>query len=666
MKIRLTKRAFLGSTVALSIAAAGQTIAASKSEYGVEPSGNSGSETIAVTANKTQVLAGEGVWLHSVASGFGVADHETDVFFDACPVDGNGDFDTSFELLPDDPVYLNRSYDDHSQDQHFLTDRPVFNTVTPGTYTFRVRARTVGAEAATTIEVEFLDPDVVFAGPKTVLVTNQGTSDPLYQTGWLTAPTINGALAGMNEDRRIVLKRGEIYNEALDFDVDFQVYFQAMGTGARPQIFATTSSSDILVRAKNNNGGNGTLVFRGIELASGFNDATESGQSVTGFQDAKDNFNWTFYDSVIRDTNMGVWKLFDNFATYNWYNLYWGTHIRGWRNFGMLIRISDHLGYVGSTFQRNDDAKAGANGKGGTNDVGEDNSFNNWHGPSRNSRGTPGSPTVILKCDFFCNAGWPNHPDHSWSTAGNTGTHQPCLRYGSNAPNHDTVLRACQNVFEGGWDVLSLTNSSRTADSFSGRHNMIVDCNQIIGTANTKNLVSQDFSGITARNNLMFMASGRSEHRGQSRGRALIIGDEGITDPTHQAGRVHWFSNLYVTYASDGDQNGGELAETYATFPDTEIANNVIYAPNKSDTGNLGAHSTGPGSVPIYKGMNFGTFPLDPSFASPPSLTTKFFPTSAIAPEPGEKIADFDYFGNFYASGRTSQGPFEPGVTARL
>lgn len=108
----------------------------------------------------------------------------------------------------------------------------------PGTYLVTLSARDPQGHVATrAVEIQVEDPDAVFAGDATTCFSNGGDFRGCPAgAGQVTTSSLSDLRAHLGTNRRLLLRRGDVFRGALDVNVPGPAMIGAFGEGDKPRI----------------------------------------------------------------------------------------------------------------------------------------------------------------------------------------------------------------------------------------------------------------------------------------------------------------------------------------------------------------------------------------------------------------------------------------------
>ena len=342
------------------------------------------------------------------------------------------------------------------------------------------------------------DPDLLFAGGRTVYVDPDGTgtapAGAILQTNLRKALDYPKGKAG---PYRIMLRRDVSYDlEEYRLDTthpdEMHIVAEAgAGAGAKPVIRFVNGAPYTYYKINTQfemRGPNNEVVFSDIDFVGLWDATTETGdgnddcfliQSGADFQ--LDTFlvhNCSIYGfqrGVVTSAvqpNTGGWVLSN-------------THIGGWRDYGYYGSGASDFGIIGCRIAQNVDALAG----------GDKDGTHNGHGPIRHMAH---DRTVIDACDLFTRCGWVQNVE-------GYRTQQPCIRWNMN--QRSGALGNIQRcAMEGGWQIIhcAATNTDEWYEDNTVRpQNLLIERNVFVGSHMTRYFLYLGHGGLTIRNNLM-------------------------------------------------------------------------------------------------------------------------------------------------------------------
>jgi hypothetical protein len=529
-------------------------------------------------ASRRAAVAPAGVAFTAEAVGWGVENPSQDLRFDWDFGDATAEFARVPRIAAVWGTSANRAYGDRAA-HVFHPSAEEFGAAAAARYTVRCTA-TDGARAVTaTVQVEIANPDLVFAGDRTLLVASDGDFSEA------PAPTFGAPFARARSfedgtgNRRVLFKRGQ------RFELSRTIHFSGMGggaaqlgawgTGAAPVLSGMAPvKRDRLLRCVNSRAEDEMAIW-GLTCESSWDAATETarngvfpwnGLHIGGGVRGHLTLHGCRFDgcsNTIHSRSKSIRLVIAD------------TEVTNWRDYGMLAGHQGILAVIGSRFEQRADAMGGGAVpqfiRGGAN-------MQNDHGPLRVGSAPAGSWTLIAQSQLRSVNGW------SRGNAGpdmpNGPSHQPCLRWNTGgAP--DGTLRIDRVVAEGGNPAIN--NSTFRKKEPDKRCDIILDKLITIGTSNNGGQAwSTAFTGAVCRNFLVIVpptAGGAWELlppeglMGYGGGRKSVYSDHALE------GRVHVYSGTVLDWTRIGKRVlGGRLPEG-AELRDLILSNVLHHAP---------------------------------------------------------------------------------------
>lgn len=524
----------------------------------------------------------------------------------------------------------------------------------PGTYTvtLTVRSRTgIVATASETITVA--DPDVMFAGDKTIVVskTSSFTGAPAgarQVTSFLSAISLQKTLG---TTARILLKRGEDYfsegRPRLESNGLLNFYVGAWGAGARPRLWGIWPKHV----------GDGGVIMRDIELWSSWDETTETGNGESQFYlNGAD-----CYATLYRCTSTGAGAaVYTTNGTANMVLAVFDCHITNWSNFGVLLDSQGRTAFSGVSIKRSPLALGGGGNKG---------QASNQHGCMRWS---PGYDDTLYAAGVFRHFDWFNNA--GWSTANGLPAYQACFRTSGGVPAHYLILT--RGIMECGSAILSDTASS----ALRRPQNNLLDKLLIIGSAAGNGQLNVGFGGSEVRNVITIQPDAKKLNYtfdnafGSSE---LSVPD----DPQNVLEPVKYYNNSFVSWMDVNPDASGSSIINVQDWQKAEVANNIEHGPGHIVPINAGDFDDTVAFAPIYQSMQWrpsrvetidgvevrvfdpATAP-DTSYATPLNTVRLPIPLPGNpnigAAEVGKPVAIDDFFGRIRPLEGATKGAIEP------
>jgi hypothetical protein len=461
---------------------------------------------------------------------------------------------------------------------------------TPGaparTLTFRVRCTaTDGARAVTaTQDVAIENPDAVFAGERTVLVSPDGdfsgAPDDPFGPGYARARRHRGRPG----DRRVLYRRGAAHDVAEPLAVVARVerggQVGAWGAGPRPRLRTGVPSDPkraVLADIR-------TLPARaefalwGLDCVSSWDAATETARGGAKPWNgvnlgARAEGHVTVHGCRLAGFSTGLRQNAPASRV-----VISGTDVTGWQNYGMLASRHHVLALVGTRVEQGADAMGG--GALPLAIRGTDNEQND-HGPLRLSNPSARGFTLLSQVQLRSTNGWSQGRSWAQDTDGRRmprPSHQPCLRWNVGGVT-GAVLRVDRAVTEGGRSALN-TTILRDRRNPTKRCDAILDKLITVGTANNGGLVwASEFTDSVCRNFLAIVPPSTWELRPPE---ALIHfggGPRSIYDALALAGSLRIYSGTVLDW-SEIDKDVLRLRMPDGLMPaEVTLSNVVRHAP---------------------------------------------------------------------------------------
>lgn len=558
----------------------------------------------------------------------------------------------------------------------------------PGNYNVTCTARDgENTPAVTTVQVVVTDPDTVFSGSKTAVVST-ASNFAGAPSGAQQFTSISAAISAMSgdQDQRIMLRYGETYTEALRFT-------EGSGSNKRLMADAFGTPSDGNPKIDRSSGGGNGVVFdtdgnttsaetvRNIDYEGNVSPADQTpgtarnGDGISFSEGTGDMLALkTVWGCHIKNSpNMSINANASVTGGREARNLYIGdTWFDGWLDYGMLLGLGGWIGICGCKFQQPVGTVTG---------LGKGTSPDNWadHGPFRSS--IPIGPMTFHNCDF--------RSLNSWSSASNTSSPmQPCIRWNSGKPGGGTDGDDMILVV----DRLRCEGRVAQAINEAGSHrrkNVYALFDRMYGVLTSHQPVIMSHGGTTFRNavflrpNIPSPTSSGIQNGGANNTASLLrdsSGTWGTGLSNSNARRVEVYSCTFADLVTDANSSGRtNTSNRTSSLPATDITdhnydNNVAWFPNRSSA----TTADGPLQTGVdrwasgFDGVNFQTNAKDVSFVYPSgTLDTFDLVTGAggIGAAGSGKVSLLDFYGNVRANvladltrNTPSSGHMEPGL----
>ncbi|MEO1308742.1 MAG: hypothetical protein AAFV38_12680, partial [Pseudomonadota bacterium] len=537
----------------------------------------------------------------------------------------------------------------------------------PGTWIIAVEVQDMSGNVGTAqITHTVIDPDTVFTGNRTICV---GAGDQTNYPGSQTVATVAAAISalqGLSQTGRILLERGQTYNEQqLVIQNIPNFYLGAYGTGARPIVAGTgraTGGQSIFANFSSNR----DIQFVGVQLQGPWDATTENGNLIKGYRrpgdDGDERDYELFYDCVFDGLEIAIdfGKQNNGLSSTAWKGEY--VHNCDFPSYQdmQIFHASAPMSYLsvtGSRLMQHPDAMMGQNGK---------------YGSPRYNQHTPHRAAWAGYCyyaavEFFSRNNWTENSKPSTQSAlrWNTGRKQGA----------SGVVERC--YLEGGRANFNLEDAESAIDR--ANDNLLIEKCLCILSADGRYFVISDTNGLTFRNNLCINPNVPRLKTGQDDSLLFTPGglvNGAVPNEVYSNTFAHLKSDANILAASwDGGTSGiRELRgvvglDGLQNFVDE---NNILYCPNASG-GQVAAEavSTGLSATALvtvagayssyYLGAkwqpNFTT--MQTQWATPSGDVQVYEPT-ASSPFDGTAtgiVAIDDFWGNL-RTGTPNQGAF--------
>ena len=517
-------------------------------------------------------------------------------------------------------------------------------------------------EQGNPVSITVGDPDVLFAGDRTIFVSTDATfarapAGARTVATPLAAYELQGTLQASDPTKmyRIMFDRQvqHFFHQAQGLlrprSGYKNIYWCASpGSGTPEKLFCANSGTAGFLEdetARSSPGKRTDIVFYGLNLDGHYDTRTGTigGPNSSGQAEGQafyNTFNQGFATYIL--FNNVVANGFNTLVTRNQRHqdgpeivdlTFNNTIVDSWANFAVFEDQQGFTSYTGCRFRQNPQALSGGvkNGAG-----------NNTHGPIRIERG---GKCVMHSCDIFSRSGWTEFP-------GGRGVHvsQPCVRWNQiGDPRGKLNMQGCALESAGRAIEMDLGGpSERTIN------NVILDKTAMVSGVYTADPVRVEHSGFTMRNCLLVQAGDRT-----------LYGTAGVASPISLAAFVPTgaaftaqeyldapikiYSNTILNQVSDAEVIGGDARVTAFSnaqspaFGSVTFENNVYHQPNLTvpDAPNAPIGTT-PLWAPRYDGRRDLGY-LSNSFtltADVPNGQTVLVPYSSW---PGNRVrSDFD------------------------
>lgn len=541
---------------------------------------------------------------------------------------------------------------------------------TPGTYQVAHTAYDGAGSATETISVTVEDPDVVFAGADTAVVSSAGNfaGAPAGASQFSSLSAAISHIQGRTNGR-LLLRADETFTSQILIEKSGRTYVGRFGHagGERPLIDmsgGTQTAVDI------RGAGHTEIVITDLRIRGSY-DMTATSQpnqpggsgisfSGTGPSNKPNDAHKTIWNVEIKDAGqMGIDCDGTDSNTPN-RRLYIGnTRIVGWYNFGILGGDGGDWGLAGCVFRTPTGTVNGASKSGPP-----------WwpdHGPFRLSR--PNGMTVVSNCDFtsFCD----------WSAGVTSQSMQDVFRWNSGS-HADQVLVMDRFRAEGGaFNIYNATGGAKgVTDNF-----VVIDRFHFIHTDISKYCLTSPMGGITWRNgigvwpNVPAGAStgGRKMFSDDTDGAPIVPGAQQRRSELYSCALIDLRNDQNASVRGPGnnnrDYNPGGYENNLAG--NSYFANNLLHAPNMVTGGETGHAplSTVAQWVVHYDGERWEGAPVNTAraYGNAPTASFRPLPGSVAIGGASGKVSLLDFDGNLRADvlaglsrAIPSIGPYEP------
>ena len=475
-----------GSAVSISAVQGAQNAAGSVATWG--QANLASVDILQVTPN--ELVAPVGIWFEAIEiAGFDVSGPGPGEVYDATAhgITWIWDFDDPGPFSA--PLNIPTSWNEKSVD-YGKKAYHVFNT--PGTYNVRLSGTDrSGTPGERTVSVTILDPASVYAGNRTICVSQAGdfTGAPGGAQLVTSLSAAKSAAGALGQTGRILLRAGETFQEYFEIDspmVNCRV--GSFGAGAKPVLLppnaapGTNTVSCFLFK----NGNTVTdSVFYGLRFQGDWDAATETGdprgQGIAFTTHNSVDFNALIYQCEF--DGMGAQYL-DPLSSYPHLIAVVDCDVTNWQDYGLFVGsgLANYLpgkrfALVGTTVHQKIHACRGGQGKIG---------LTNAHGPLRY---VDNMQVVISACDFYS--------ANSWAVGV-----QPCIRLAQADDNNPGgyFLNINRIACEGG-NIGGIDGQNDFAPERPGNH--VIDKFLFVSDYSTDNGFLAAFGGTTLRNGLI-------------------------------------------------------------------------------------------------------------------------------------------------------------------
>jgi len=531
------------------------------------------------------------------------------------------------------------------------------------------------APRSETIAVTVNNPDTVFAGTDTAVVSQAGNfaGKPSGAAEFTSVAAAISHLAG-RANARLLLRAGESFGGGVSISQTGgsgrRLYVGAFGAGAKPILNLGASQDGVRIATGASNFVE--VIVEGLDIRGVYDPtATSQPTNVTSlgidFRNCGLATHKTVWNCEISGVNMGV-RLdgTNSFVTYQ-KNFYMGnTQIIGWLDYGVFSGDAGNWGLSGCTIQQ-PRGTVNSNGKASA-------PFYPDHNPLRISRAWD---TVVIS-----NNDWTSFND--WSANNDSRNMQPILRWntGNGGADPELVL----DRFRGEGAMLRLYNAvaNDTGGGPPSTKNpawIVADRIFHIGTAHPQNLLEAPLGGTTIRN-AVIVSPNCAPGWGTGMRRFFSDGGSGAFGAGNNSRRSEVYSSAFIDLRSDDNARSRNMitlnrpfdAGGFTNISPNFFGNILFHAPNMVDGAPANDRSPLEGAArwePVYDGERWRTEPVDTTRAYGGEVTASFAPltgSTAIGTASG-KVSLLDFDGNLrsevlagLARSTPSIGPYEPAL----
>lgn len=655
-----------GQAVALSATQSGETVSANVATWG-ETTPSSGDMTLTVSANRTSGVAPMGALLMADATS-----NATRVVSPYHDIEGVWDYDDpgNYTALGNAPIWgTDRNVGYGPRSMHVFSEH--------GAHTVAHTAYDGDGQITDTITINVEDPDVVFAGQDTAVLSSSGFSGaPAGAAQFTNLASALSHLAGRT-NQRLLIHAQETVTQGISIDDNSceRLYIGRFGQSSNSQkpFLDKRGHNDDAIYVDGNSLTEITICDLNIE---GWYDPTSTSQP----DNFKNGGSALKLDTNSRLAHKTIW----NVDTTNiprfvldvsitavetpTENLYVGNcKCIGWGDYFVIGGTTKNWGFAGNTLQQP---------TGTVNGPGKDGTDPHWpeHGTIRMTRAL--GLTVLTNNDMSS--------FNDWSAGDNSRSMQPVLRWMNGghvtSPTYDYMnnseLVVDRMMAEGGViGVHTGTNHATVGDNW-----VVMDRIHGIVTPHPKQSIESPMGGVTWRNGIFVLPNSKP---GVATGTQKFFTD--VSSDPYQPGagvrRSEFYSNTVADLRSNanatnrtGSNTHGHVTGGYTALSGpTYFGENIIHAPNMSaGIGGTTAFAPLDSSATrnkLYDGERWQTNPVDTTRGYGNEVTALFRPTAgspAIGGATG-KVSLLDFDGNLrsvvvagLSRSTLSVGPFEP------
>ena len=653
-----------GAAVSLSAQQGGNSDSASVTTWG---QADSSSLNLAVSASRSSGVAPFGALFTADATSM-----ETRVVSPFHDIEGVWDYGSpgNFTALDNSPLWGTDSNIGYGP-------RGVHVHETPGTYQVAHTAYDGAGTRTETMTVTVEDPDVVFAGADTAVMSAAGNFSGA-PAGASTFTSLSAAISHVEgrTNGRLLLRADETFTSNIVIDKPSgRVLVGRFGhSGAERPLLDMSSSNQtaVIIRGANLS----EIVVCDLRIRGGYdptatsqpNAPNGSGIDLSGnVSDKPLDAHKTIWNVEMENLgNMGIDCDGVDFDTPN-RRLYVGnTRIIGWFNYGILGGDAGDWGFAGCVFKQ---PTGTVNGQFKSSSSSHTDFWAD-HGPFRLSR--PLGMTVFSNCDFTS--------FNDWSAGGDSQSLQDVIRWNAGTHADQELVIDRFRGEGGGFNIYNLTNGSNSGvtDNY-----VLIDRMFFVDSEASKYCLTSPMGGVTWRNCIGVLPNIPA---GESTGSRRMFSDDPDGANINSGARTRrseFYSNALIDLRNDQNAstrgpgnnnrayNPGGYEFGLQSVSGTFFGNNLLHAPNMA-TGGETAHAplnTTPQWDVWWDGERWEGAPVDTSRAYGNT------PTASFAPEPGSiaigsasgKVSLMDFYGNLRTdilAGLTrstpSIGPYEP------
>ncbi|WP_299655453.1 hypothetical protein [uncultured Jannaschia sp.] len=499
----------------------------------------------------------------------------------------------------------------------------------PGTYTPSVLIVEPSSGKNITITFDPItveDPDVVFAGDKTIFVSanDQHADRP---SGSRYAPSFEGALnLAYGADCRIMFAAGEVFTQTGTTKLagGHHRMLLCASPGAKPTLkkFGTNRSPQFVIHYEY---ASDQVIISGLRFEGNWDSTTGTGGASTGDcikLHAQNSVNMLITDCYFTGYQKNVLWLTQNSgaASQGSRFTFHNTTVTNWNDFGLYVEGTGRFAFIGNRIAQHVDALSGGKKT--------DPPTDNYHGPFR--------VQIFMEHigyidgnDLFGRNGW-------FENISEVLTEQPIVRI--NQAQRHSHYHICRNTCEAG-DVI-IANTPMNNNITPQLSSMVVEMNYLIGSYQTRCFVATSSSGLTMRNNVCILPD--TERFGAKDWQAVVTTSPADSNDGRYDAPIKIHNNTYINLSTDGQ--GKPFVDKRNSRLDVYEADNFTHAPRFSPAvTSQGPLDKTPRWTPRHKGYKNKGGTFQSQYATPADTVWNGAPLAGSPALGAAQIEDIAY-----------------------